>query len=145
MSARNPCILLVEDSEDDVILFRRALSRTGISLECHWVADGEQAIRFFKGIARGEAGSFVPGLVLLDIKLPYRNGFEVLDWIRREMAAPRLPVIMLTSSNDPSDRRRAQALGADRYLVKPSCIDDLSDIIRALHAEWLVEVPGAAR
>ena len=136
----NRKILVVEDSEDDFILLRQAFKRAKVDVPLEWITDGQQAIDFFAsttGKASTEATNKpLPTLVLLDIKLPYKTGFEVLHWIRDQEQLKQLPVIMLTSSNETVDREKATQFGANSYLVKPSSIETLAQMLKQLHDQW---------
>lgn len=112
--------LLVEDNEDDAFFMERALQDAGLKNSLKIVSNGDQAIEYMSG-----AGSFAdrtrypfPDMVFLDLKMPGRDGFDVLAWMRK---AGRIdvPVAVLTSSPEEVDRRRARELGADCYLLKP--------------------------
>jgi CheY-like chemotaxis protein len=130
----SPAVLLVEDNEDDVFLMRRALRDSGVSISLHVVEDGQQAIDYLAGEGRYVDRSLAPSpaLVFLDLKLPYLDGFEVLSWIRAVERLRRLPVVVLTSSPEERDRRRAAELGADQYCVKPPSRDMLKSVLRHL-------------
>lgn len=121
MSGTSPTLLLIEDNEDDVFLMRRALKKAAIDLPLHVVTDGQQAIDYLDG--KGQFGNRevhpVPSIIFLDLKLPCVHGFEVLEWIRQQDALSSLPVVILTSSPEERDRRKANELGAKAYLVKP--------------------------
>jgi DNA-binding response OmpR family regulator len=75
--------------------------------------------------------------MLLDLKMPRKNGFEVLEWARRQPAIKRLPIAILTSSRESPDINRAYDAGANTYLVKPVNFEDLLETIRALNIFWL--------
>ena len=79
----------------------------------------------------------MPGLVLLDLNLPYWSGFEVLEWIRQQPQLRRLPVVVFTSSSRPDDIARAYDAGANGYLVKPNALADLTNLVLALREFWL--------
>ena len=132
-------ILLVEDSEDDVFLMKRTLSAAGVVNPVHVVTDGEQAINYpaGEGIYRDRATYPVPVVMFLDLKLPLRSGHEVLAWIRAQSAFESLLVIVLTSSDEPSDLRRAYSLGASSYLVKPLTAKQLIILAQAFDWKWL--------
>lgn len=132
-------ILLVEDSEDDFILLRRAFKQAGVTIPMHWVSDGQQAIDYLAGkdAFADRTVHPLPSIILMDIKMPYKTGFEVLAWLRQEAALKTVPVLMLTSSNDENDRAKAEKLGANAYLVKPSSIDALIGVVKNVAAEWL--------
>src|SRR6516162_682562 len=117
----NALILLVEDREDDIFLVLRSFDRTGVTNPIQIVKNGEDAIAYLKGEGRfaNRAEFPLPELVLLDLKLPGTDGFEVLRWIRMEPGLTGLRVVVLTSSEHIRDVNLAYALGANSYLVKP--------------------------
>jgi len=135
----NRAILLVEDNEDDVFLMRRALKAAQISNPLQIVEDGKQAIDYLSGCGPyADRAQFpFPALVFLDLKLPIKGGLEVLDWIRKQPELDNLVVLVLTSSNEPSDLKRAYTLGANSYLVKPPTADQLLDLAKAFKWYWL--------
>jgi CheY-like chemotaxis protein len=121
MNVKSETLLLVEDNRDDVFFLQRALQKARISTPMHVAQNGQAAIDYLT--AAMEYGdpprhSF-PSLVLLDLKIPYVSGFEVLKWIREQPALANLSVVILTSSPEQRDREMAVALGATGYLVKP--------------------------
>lgn len=112
-----PCVLVVDDNADAIFLLRRLLLKAGIHKAVEQAADGDAAVTFLaERLRRGAA--HLPVFVLLDVKMPRRDGFEVLEWIRRQPALNELVVIMISSSAEESDVKRAYQLGADSYLVK---------------------------
>jgi CheY-like chemotaxis protein len=111
-------IALVEDNEDDVFFMRRALKGAGITAPIRVLTDGQQAVDFLAGDGAPAAAEF-PSIVFLDLKLPYCTGFEVLEEMRRRGTLEQTQVIILTSSPEERDRKRARDLGASAYLVKP--------------------------
>lgn len=121
MTDQNRTLLLVEDSEDDVFLMRRALRKMNIPLSLQVAMDGQEALDYLAGTGKfSDRGQYpLPALVFLDLKLPYVHGFEVLQWIRQHENLASLPVVVLTSSPEERDRRQAQQLGAKAYYVKP--------------------------
>jgi CheY-like chemotaxis protein len=125
-------ILLVEDSPDDVFFFRRAFSKCGISAVTHVAVDGVEAMDYLrhKGRFANAAAYPPPGIIFLDLKLPHVNGFEVLEWMRQQAEYPRPPVVVLTSSSQPEDKERAEALGATLYLTKPPDPEQLRKALR---------------
>jgi CheY-like chemotaxis protein len=132
-------ILLVEDSEDDVFLMKRALKGAGIANRVVVVTDGEQATNYLAGEAEfgDRAACPMPSVVFLDLKLPLRSGHEVLGWIRGRKELESLVVVVLTSSDEPSDLRRAYSLGANSYLVKPLTPKQLTNLADAFNWSWL--------
>ncbi len=139
MAGFDDCVfLLAEDSENDVFLMQRAFKTAGISNPLHVVADGEEAISYLKG--EGEYGGRsehpLPAVVLLDLNLPRKNGFEVLEWMRSQPTLKRIVVMILTASNRGADADRAYDLGANFYLTKPGKFEDLVKLTKCLH-EWV--------
>ena len=132
-------ILLVEDNPDDVLLIRRAFKKAGLPHALQIATHGEEAVDYLAG-----GGSYAdrdkhpfPALVLLDLQLPRRSGHEVLEWLRGQEVLRRLPVIVLTSSREPSDINRAYDLGANSYLVKPVSFEALLEMVRVLERFWI--------
>jgi CheY-like chemotaxis protein len=114
-------ILLVDDSQDDVVLIRRAFERAGLPHHIQSVLSGIEAIAYLSGDPpyRDRFKYPIPALVLLDIKMPATDGFAVLRWIRQQKQFARLCVVMLTSSDEIRDVNQAYQLGATSFLVKP--------------------------
>ena len=132
-------ILHVEDDANDVLLFEHACRKAGLNVNLQAVADGEQALAYLKGGEKFEDRNEhpFPTLVVLDLKLPCVNGFEVLASMRNEQELRRLPVIILTSSSQPEDVKRAYDLGANSFLVKPVAFDALVELARSIQQYWL--------
>ena len=139
MSLTASPILLVEDNVDDVLLIKRAFEQARIEIPVFVVADGEEAIAYLSG--RGKFADRekhpVPGLVLLDLKLPQIPGLQVLAWLRKQPALGRMLVIVLTSSQESIDINRAYDLGANSYLVKPVSFQALTDLIKSVDRYWM--------
>ncbi len=132
-------ILLAKDNEDYALLFRRALLSARIDASLDVVHDGQEAINYLTGAdpyADREKHPF-PKLFLLDLKMPRMDGFEVLSAVRQRLGFTRLPVIVLTHSDNPADVRRAYELGATSYFRKPDSLEGLDEMIHVLHAYWL--------
>jgi CheY-like chemotaxis protein len=133
-------VLLVEDDLADSKLIRRAFDKSALSARLVRAKDGDDAVAYLDGtgpyIDRNEHP--LPTLVLLDIKLPRRSGFEVLSWIRRDARAlRRTPVVMLTSSRHAVDINRAYELGANAYTVKPDTHAEMVRLLGAIQAFWI--------
>ena len=145
-------ILYAEDDENDAFFMQRAFTRMGRRGDLRVVLNGQLATDYLTG-----AGSFanregfpLPGLLLLDVKMPAMSGLDVLAWVRARPEFNALPVVMLTSSTQETDIAFCAAHGANAYLVKPSRADTLSELMTALLAaqppdftarRWL-NVPG---
>lgn len=113
-------ILLAEDNEDDIILFRRALEKARLLNPLEIVRDGDEAVAYLEGTGRfsDRVKYPLPALILLDLKMPRRDGFEVLSWIRSRPELDALRVVVLTGSRDVYDMTRAYRLGANSFIVK---------------------------
>ncbi len=133
-------ILYVEDEETDIMLLRHVLAKAGIRNPLRTVKDGREAKDYLAGTPPFEDRRLhpLPGLVLLDLNLPYWSGFEVLEWMRQQPTLRRLPVVVFTSSYRPDDIVRAYDAGANAYLVKPNALTDLSSLVLALRDFWLI-------
>jgi CheY-like chemotaxis protein len=140
MSSAAPLVLLVEDDANDARLVQRAFTRISVPVSVVRVPNGDEAVSYLRGEAPGAQGALhaVPLVVLLDIKLPRRSGFEVLQWVRAQ-AEPlkRLPIVMLTSSTESADINRAYDLGANSYLAKPPSTEKLNELVRMFAGYWL--------
>ena len=132
-------ILLAEDREDDVVLIRRAFAKANVLNPLHVVGDGEETIAYLKGEGQyGNRAEYpLPTLLLLDLKMPRQNGFDVLTWIRREPNLAALRVVVLTSSDGIRDVTRAYQLGANSFLVKPVDFEQFVTVLHTLQGYWL--------
>src|SRR6267142_5023471 len=132
-------ILLVEDREDDILLIRKAFERAGLSNPMQIVRDGEEAISYLAGERKfsNRAEYPLPWLILLDLKMPRVDGFEVLKWIRKQPGFNRIVVIVLTSSEQIRDVNRAYQLGANSFMVKPMDFENSIEIAKFLNDYWL--------
>ena len=131
-------ILQVEDDPNDVFLFQHAITKAGVANPVQVATDGQQAINYLQGtgkFADREKYPF-PCLVLLDLKLPYVMGLDVLKWIRQQPCAA-LTVLMLTASGEEADVVASYRLGANGFLTKPSQASKLQDMVKAIADFWL--------
>jgi len=153
--ADRPVILVAEDSENDVVILRKALSQAFIDHHLFVVTDGDQCIDYLSGSSRfcDRAQYPFPHLLLLDLHMPRKDGFQVLEWIRRQPGSKQLPVVVLTSSQNLHDMKTAYQLGAASFLLKPPSFKDLSELSRFLPVSFLLpltspvkttEIPPAA-
>jgi CheY-like chemotaxis protein len=133
-------ILLVEDNPSDIELTKRAFERGHISNELVVVTDGQQALDYLFGTGNfsGRNPKELPTLTLLDIKLPKIDGLEVLRRIRENENTRRLPVVMLTSSNEEQDIAASYDRGVNSYIRKPVDFNQFVESIRHLGLYWLV-------
>lgn len=137
--AEHAIILLAEDEEDHVLLIRHAFAKAKIPNPLYVVWNGQEAIAYLKG-----AGKYsnreeypLPDLLLLDLKMPRVNGFEVLQWIREQPGLATLRVLVLTSSDQIRDVNEAYRLGANSFLVKPLDFEDFAQLSHLIQEFWL--------
>jgi len=131
-------ILLVEDSDDDALLFDRVVSKADLGLEIRRVHNGQEGIDYLLG-----AGEFSdrqrfpsPHVVMLDLRMPICDGFDFLNWKRNQPSLAALPTIVMTSSDFHEDMRRSYELGAHSFTMKVKTTDSLSQRVEALRKWW---------
>ena len=135
-------VLLVEDDPGDVLMTREAFEHHRISNQLHVVNDGEEALQFLR--QTGEyAGAPRPGLILLDLNLPRRDGLEVLAELKEDPGLRVIPVVILTTSQADEDILRSYALHANAYVSKPVDFERFMDVIRQIDNFFItvVELP----
>jgi two-component system response regulator len=131
-------ILLVEDSSLDAELMIRAMKGGGLANRLLWVKDGQEALDFL--FRQGEFASredSVPRLVLLDLKMPRVDGIEVLKAIKADEKTKRIPVVIMTSSQEERDVAQSYDLGVNSYVVKPVDFNSLTELARQAGYYWL--------
>lgn len=130
--------LLAEDSESDVVLMKEAFAKAGVVNPLHVVAGGDEAIAYLRGDPpfADRVAHPLPFVLLMDLKMPGKNGFEVLAWTRSQPNLRRLVIIVLTASSNAADADRAFELGANFYLTKPGPFKELVDMTKCLQ-DWL--------
>jgi CheY-like chemotaxis protein len=128
-------ILLVEDNEDDVFIMQSAWRKAEVSNPLQVVSDGDEAVSYLSGEGQyADRQKYpLPVVIFLDLNMPKRNGFEVLQWLRAEDALKRIVVNILSASSRREDVAHAFDCGANAYLVKPSRVDGLIEMLRAWH------------
>jgi CheY-like chemotaxis protein len=132
-------ILVADDDLDDIFFLRRAFEKSGLNYSLMAVRDGQEAIDYLRGAA-GYTDRLqfpLPRLLLLDLKMPRFNGFDVLTWLKKQPDFQQLPVVVLSSSGQDDDLQRARAMGADDYRVKPAEFDDLLKLAQELADHWI--------
>jgi CheY-like chemotaxis protein len=139
MKAPSKTVLLVEDDPNDVFFLEKAFQDAGAQIAMPVVEDGQMAIEYLGGEGKyADRAKFpFPDLVLLDLKLPGKGGFDVLRWVKTRPELEKLLVIVLTSSRDPRDVEKAYRLGARSYLVKPISSQPRREMARAIKFYWL--------
>lgn len=131
-------VLMVDDSENDRFFVQHALDASGVGTSFYGVRDGQEAIEYLK--AKGEFADRskfpFPNILLLDIKMPGVNGFDVLTWLRDHPECKVIPTIMFSSSAMESDVHHAYVLGANAFLVKPTSAAELTRLIQLTYKFW---------
>jgi two-component system response regulator len=139
-------ILIVEDNPDDEEMTLRALHSAGIANDVHVVRDGVEALDFLhgRGVFAKRDLKRMPAVVLLDLKLPKLDGFDVLNDMRSDPRTLSIPVVILTSSSEEEDMVRGYQSGANSYVRKPVVFTDFAKVVSQLGLYWLLlnEVPG---
>jgi CheY-like chemotaxis protein len=132
-------VLLVEDNPDDIFVMKMACQRTGIPHRLEVVTDGAMAIDYLSGTGEyaDQTVHPLPDVVFLDIKMPKRDGHEVLQMIRSHPGLKNLPVVMLTVSTQMADVERAYQLGVTSYLQKVPCLAEFGQGVRIILKYWL--------
>jgi CheY-like chemotaxis protein len=134
-------ILMVEDDPNDIFLMERAFTRARLANPLKVVRDGEEAIGYLvgDGVYSDRNEYPLPLMILTDLKMPRRSGFELLEWLQQQNAELReIPVIVLASSKELPDIEKARELGAKSYLVKPGQLEDLVQMMLRLQGFWLL-------
>jgi chemotaxis family two-component system response regulator Rcp1 len=142
LEERTDVILLVEDNPGDVRLMREALQQSKKRAHhLNVVNNGEEAMAFLQQQSQ-YANELRPDLILLDLNLPFKNGYEVLTEIKQDPQLKNIPVVILTTSNRSEDILRTYNLGADFYLVKPADIDQFNGLVKSIEKLWLTGSGG---
>lgn len=130
-------ILLVEDNPGDVLLtqeaFRHAVTKP---VKIHVAKDGQEGIEFLTKVGSHQTAQ-TPSLVLLDLNLPFKNGMEVLEEIRKNERTKHIPVIILSTSTNQREVKRSYELGANSYLAKPIDFNDFVQMVKRLEHYWI--------
>jgi len=132
-------ILIAEDSEDDIVLIRRAFEKAKVLNPLHFVRDGAEAMAYLKGEGKyaNRAEFPLPELLLLDLKMPGTDGFDVLRWVRQQTGFGLLRIVVLTSSDEMRDVNQAYQLGANSFLIKPMDFERFVEMTHAISGYWL--------
>ena len=140
-------ILVAEDDPTDAYFFERAFRRAGLPVTLHFVRDGQEVLDYLQG-----EGQFadrtchpLPQLLLLDLKMPRLDGFDVLEWVRKQPGMSGVLIVIFSSSEEPRDMNRAYGLGANSYLVKPHSMAELTALIGQFKKYWLEANNGRGR
>jgi CheY-like chemotaxis protein len=145
MAKDRPTLLIVEDNEDDIFFVERIFKQIGARCELRFARDGIEAIEYLsgQGAFKDRAKYAMPTIILMDLKMPRRNGFEVLEWMHNQPEIKLIPTIVVTSSTLQEDVTRAYRLGANAVMNKPVDKDSLLQMLKSFHIYWtdFVEMP----
>jgi len=127
-------ILYAEDDPNDIVIFKIAFKRATLPHALYTVNDGQEAIDWLSGNGMyGDRAKYpLPDILILDLKMPKKTGFDVLEWARGQKAFEALTIFVLSSSDEPSDVKRAYALGVTTYFVKSASYADVIQYLRLL-------------
>ncbi len=148
LNPKRAVILMADDDDDDRLLARDALAECQVSAELHCVENGEELLNYLlrRGPYLDPARSPRPGLILLDLNMPRKDGRDALREIKLHPELRRIPVVVLTTSRADTDIERIYDLGANSFIAKPVSFHSLVEVMKALAGYWfnLVELPAAA-
>ncbi|MEM7414753.1 MAG: response regulator [Gemmatimonadota bacterium] len=135
----DPTLLVIEDARDHALLVRVAARRSMPGLDVRVAGDGREGIAYLEGTPpfTDRRSHPVPDLIILDLLMPEVDGFEVLEWMRDQRAARRIPIVVLTSSEHDGHEERARALGAAAFYKKPPDLDELGTVVHDIVQEWV--------
>jgi CheY-like chemotaxis protein len=136
---RSDLIVYVEDDQNYAEILETTLKEGCFKHRMLHLESAEEAIRYLEGTGKyaNRLEFPIPALLLVDLKMPRMNGLEFLEWVRTRSKYRHLPVVILTSSDEMKDIRRAYTLGANSFLIKPPRIHDLKEMMIALDQFWL--------
>jgi CheY-like chemotaxis protein len=141
-SAKPFSVLLVEDDLNDIFLVKRAFKIACVQNPLQVVTDGEKAIAYLSGVGKyADRTTFpLPKLIVMDLKMPRRTGFEVLEWVKgSNKTLRRIPIVVVSASDSPADINRAYELGANAYMVKPMDFRAVEHLFESITHYWGLE------
>lgn len=135
----DPTLLVIEDARDHALLVRVAARRALPGLDVRVAGDGREGIAYLEGTPpfQDRRSHPVPDLIILDLLMPDVDGFEVLQWMLDQRAPSRIPIVVLTSSENPEHEQRSRDLGAHAFYRKPPKLDELDHVVREIVEEWI--------
>ena len=135
-------VLLVEDDLNDIFIVKRAFKKARLQNPLQVVTDGQEAIHYLRGLGKyaDRETHPLPTLIVMDIKMPRKTGFEVLEWVKGQgRPLRRIPVVIVSSSDNPSDINQAYELGANAYMVKPMDYRAVEHLFQSITHYWGLE------
>ncbi|MEA5513402.1 response regulator [Nodularia sp. UHCC 0506] len=138
-------VLMADDDEDDHILVRAALAESKLLIDLHIVSNGEELLDYLynRGLYADKSKAPIPGLILLDLNMPKKDGLEVLKDIKTDPTLRRIPVIVLSTSENKEDIYKTYDLGANSFITKPVKFAALVEIMKSIRKYWfeVVQLP----
>ena len=144
MKATKYTLLIVDDDEDQRLIFKKTFQALGTKYKVQLAGSGDEAMAYLKGEGKykDRAKFEFPSYVITDLNMSPGDGFHILDFLKDHPALSVIPVVMLSTSDDPDDIRQAYLLGASSYFVKPVGLESLKELLRKIHEYWAeCEVP----
>lgn len=130
--AQKPTVLLAEDNPNDLFLVKRAIRKANLAVSVQVVGNGEEAVSYLMG--EGDYADTerypLPALILTNLKMPRMNGLELLIWVKQQPNLQDIPVVVMSSSEEPDEVRQITDLGANSYFVKPLSVDALAETLK---------------
>ena len=141
MEIKHFTVLLVEDDLNDIFLVKRAFKMARLETPLQVVTDGEDAVHYLSGHGKyaDRENHPLPGLIVMDIKMPRMSGFDVLEWLKHDSVLRRIPIVIVSSSDRPQDINRAYELGANAYMVKPMNFRAVEALFQSITHYWGLE------
>lgn len=137
MPKKTFCILLVDDDDDDRYLLQTAFEESETPCRLDYVADGDEIFRYLdKQVQTETSTEHLPDLILLDLNMPRKNGWQVLNELKQSPLFKHIPVVILTTSKSPEHVHKSYSLGASSFITKPSSFSTLVEITRILGKYW---------
>jgi CheY-like chemotaxis protein len=132
-------LLLAEDEENDVFFLEHAFQKAQIANPLHIVRDGQEAIEYLAGTGKfsDRVQHPLPGLLILDLKMPRKTGLEVLRWLQVQPVLSRLPTIVWSTSVNLNDIDKAYQYGANAFIAKPASMEATTELARLIKGFWL--------
>ena len=135
---KNLPILIVEDDEDDIFFLKKAFQRIGLNEGLIFIKNGEDALNFlYSDRKHSKINNPLPKLIILDLNLPKVNGRELLKIVKKDINLKAIPIIVLTTSNNPNDIVECYKSGANTYFIKPSEPIEFYDLIETIYKHWI--------
>jgi CheY-like chemotaxis protein len=144
MKKYHSTILIVDDNPNDLLFMEKAFREIGVTDPIQKASGGQEAITYMKGEGKfsDRTRYAYPTFITIDLKMPETDGFAVLAFLQENPEWAVIPTVILSSSRDPDDIKKAYMLGASSYHVKPNSLDGLRELLRILHEYWMTcEVP----